>query len=136
MLKFKVGDTVKMARVDPELAVVDMNYLGGIGKVKHINEDKTYQYEVDFGDRVQDFQEWQLEKVGEDKSVKPTPVLYVVTYDMEGHDPVKTFTSKKEMNAWLKEAHENRSVVWSSIKVFEVKKEYQVGTTFSLKKVA
>lgn len=78
-------------------------------------------------DAIRDF------KIVTGKKEKVLPVLYVVTYDIEDRDPVQTFTSKKDMNEWLKEARKNSRIKFDLIKVYEVKKAYEIKVNFSLK---
>lgn len=69
------------------------------------------------------------------KKEKPQPVQFVAIWDERSGDPAKTFTSKKELDEWLKEAYESERIIKSSIRVFSVKEEHQVKVNFSLKKV-
>ena len=70
-------------------------------------------------------------KVGKPKKTKPAK--FVVIYDETDGDPAETFKSRTELNKWLKEAKDDENIVWNSIKVFEVKKEMEVLTSFRLK---
>lgn len=60
------------------------------------------------------------------RPAKEKPVQYVVFYDENDHDPMKTFTERQALVAWLKEAREDEDIDFGSIRVFEVKKELKV----------
>lgn len=69
------------------------------------------------------------------KPEKPEPVMYVAVYSemVKGEsyiDAHESFTSKKNLMAWLK-IDKN----CTSLKVFEVKGEFKTSTTVKLKKV-
>ncbi len=65
------------------------------------------------------------------------PVKFIVIYEESGDDPHKTFTSRKELMEWIKEAKEDEDIDFDTIQVYPAGKELRVEfkTTFSLKEV-
>lgn len=142
-MKYKVGNRVKAIGGRPK---------GHCGIIRKINGN---EYTVEFdnwhnghsgttnGLNIKNSSGWCLleEEIKllhkGSKAIKAKPTLYVVIYDEVNKDPAETFSSKAELNKWLKEAKENRDIVWNSIKVYEVKKEFTVKamTSFRLNKV-
>ena len=70
-------------------------------------------------------------KVGKEK-----PVRFVVFYDEIDRDPAEKFTSRKELVAWIKEAKENKDIIFDSIEVYPVgeRLEVEIKTNVSLKR--
>jgi len=66
---------------------------------------------------------------------KTEKVMFIVTYDRVDRDPTETFSSKKELDEWLKQTKENKNIIYDSIKVYEVGKQYNVKVTYALKEV-
>lgn len=75
-------------------------------------------YKVITLDEFKEVQGIGKRKVGRPR--KERSIKYVVTYDENDVDPVKHFTDRKEMIAWLKEAKEDESIDWDSIRIFDV----------------
>ena len=63
---------------------------------------------------------------------KPKQVKYYVIYDKTCGDPCKAFYTRKELNEWLKEALEDREIIWDSIKILSDFKEQVVTVKFKL----
>lgn len=118
---FKIGDRVK-AMVDNHMGEVKK---GTILTVTYV-ADNFFAGDSKFGGLA--MCDYCLVK-----DFKESPVQYIAIYDLVDRDPTKTFTSKKELNKWLKEAKNDKDVIFDSIKIFEVKKQYSVQTTFRLK---
>jgi len=131
MAKFKVRDRVKVIKRD---SWNDDKYVGKTGEIINAEGSGIYPYFVEFnnGDKEY-FADDEVELVSRSRGRPPKPVKYIAFYDEEDRDPAKKFTSRKELNEWLKEAEGNRDIIFSSIKVYEVKKEYEVLTSFKLK---
>jgi len=66
---------------------------------------------------------------------KTEKVMFIVTYDRVDRDPTETFSSKKELDEWLKQTKENKNIIYDSIKVYEVGKQYNVKVTYALREV-
>ena len=133
-MKFKVGDICKITRKTGCFAV---NINTPYAKIREVDPDGYYYYDtLDKNFNYVDSCSGCLDDGSMEvyKGDKVLPVQFIVIYDLVDRDPAKTFTSRKELNKWLKEAKEDRDVIFSSIKVFEVKREYEVKTSFSLKK--
>ena len=128
-MKFKVGDKV---------VFTENSGIGKVGVTAEVYDLGTNDMHIYVKDSSDGSGSWAVEpswiRLVDSKKEKVLPVQYIVIYDFVDRDPAKTFTSRKELNKWLKEAKEDRDVIFSSIKVFEVKREYEVKTSFSLKK--
>ena len=66
----------------------------------------------------------------------PRPVQFIAFYDETDGDPAKKFTSKKELNEWLKEAQKDGNIIFDSIEVFPVGKPMKIEMSFKLKGVS
>jgi ribosomal protein L21E len=128
--KFKVGDKVRI--IECSFTNSDIHE-GKTGTIVHIF--KSGAYEVDYGIEGDNCVANRVELIKNGKKVKELPVQFVVTFDENGRDPVAVFTSKKEMKKWLTKAKDNSEIVFGSIRIFEVKKEYAVKMNFTLKKL-
>lgn len=125
-----MGDTVRIVKILGTNSSRYDKYLGKTTTITNIDgEDAEYPYRVDCDGGEG---RWKHDEFV--KACKEGPTLYVVTYDIEDHDPVEKFSSKKELDTWLKLAKTNNEIVFESIKVYEVKREYEVKMSFSLKK--
>lgn len=129
-MKFKAGDRVKVKDTSSP-------WKGETGVVFDDNYGKEFPYEVRFAENGdwQLFGEGDLEKTGRGRPTKEKPVKYIAIYDENDVDPVKKFTSKKELTEWIKEAQDDEDIDFDSIEVFEVNKELEieVKTRVSLK---
>ncbi len=128
-MKFKVGDKV----IGTKGAY--SGQCGIKGTIVGITGDNIpYKVQYDNGVRTYEGKE-DIKLIKKGRITKAKPVKFVAIYDENNEDPAKTFTSKKELNTWLTEVRDNDDIVWNSIKVFEVKKEYEVETGFRLKAI-
>jgi len=134
MAKFKVGDRVKIIK-NINGGTKDNKYIGKVGIIvkKARHDVQPYDIRLQNGDLLEAWAEDEFKLMTKGRPFKLKPVKYIAFYDEEDKDPTKKFTSKKELNEWLKEAQKDEDIVFSSIKVYEIKKEYEVLTSFSLK---
>jgi len=140
MAKFKVGDKVKV--VGNEAGDDYNRYLGKTGVIVEA-DDGMYPYMVEFdkeGGKYHDSkdvfgeQELALAKPGRPSKLKP--IQFIAFYDETDGDPAKKFTSKKELNEWLKEAQKDENIIFDSIEVFPVGKPMKIEMSFKLKGVS
>lgn len=126
-MKFKVGDKVKNKKTGaidfvksaPGMKIYDMKGF--------LDSDKGFLLKG-YGWGYQ--KSWKL--VGRGRNEKVLPIKYVVFYEENDGDPMKTFSTNKELKGWLSEAKDDEDIDFSSIRVFEVKKELKVKTSFRL----
>jgi hypothetical protein len=128
-MKYKVGDKVKVVKIDED----NSWYEKYIGKTATITNISSERYTLDLPDKYGNYisENWlekEVEFVG-----KALPIKFVVVYDENDVDPAKLFASRTELDEWLKEARDNENIVWASLRIFEVNKEMEVKTTFTLK---
>jgi len=131
MDKFKVGDRVKC--IDSEVG-----YSGQGWKKGFIFTITSIRYGVAFGginDAGVFFSHIELVKKGKPIKEVKTKTIFIAIFDEDDIDTHTTFTNKKELIKWLKEVKENEDINFSSIKVYEIKKEFEVITNFKLKKI-
>lgn len=133
-MEIKVGNVYKVK--DPLACGAFHTYNGDSIKITDIDIDGGLTYDILRGGKVVTNCSYCLNEknlIPTNQKGKVLSTLYVVTYDIEDRDPVATFTSKKEMDVWLKEARTNTRRKFDSIKVYEAKKQYEVKTSFTLK---
>lgn len=124
-MKFKQGDKIKILR-----SLHGHEYpIGSIRTIDRIDSDGYIFTSGPYFVKADEI------KLVNGKKEKILPTQFVVTYDEVSRDPYKTFTSKKEMNGWLKEAKSNTSIKFETIRVYEVKRTWEVKTSFTLKRV-
>ena len=129
-MKYKVGDRVKVIKVDDGPGSWYAKYIGKTATITKVNVD-AYVLDLPNKEGNQTSEGWFNEELS--FAGKPLPIKFVVAYDEHDFDPAKLFTSRKELDDWLREARDNENIVWASLRVFEVKKEMEVKTTFTLK---
>jgi hypothetical protein len=136
--KFKIGDKVKAT----DRAVGKVGFLGEV--VKADGDSLGIEYEKfvgghNCGGKGRSGHCWNeragnLEKIdGRGRPAKPKPIMFIVTYDLTCGDPAELFTSKADLVKWLKEARDNKDVIFSSIRAFPVSGELEVKLRVSLK---
>jgi hypothetical protein len=64
---------------------------------------------------------------------KGMKVMFIVIYDRVDRDPTEKFYSRKELDEWLELARNDKDVVYDSIEIYEVGKQYNVKVTYKLK---
>ena len=99
--------------------------------------DNRFDYEYSWlllskGDNFDDSHNSVEDLVLNGKKGKPEMVKFVVLYDNYDEDPAVKFYNRSDMNKWFIKAIDDRQIKFSSIEVFEVKKEQKVRTSFRL----
>lgn len=131
MNKFKVGDRIRNIETGRIDVVKLLPGMEEYDRCRYIGSESGM---VTDGSLWTHQEDWELiSKRG--RPTKEKEVMFIATYDVNDVDPHKTFTSRKELTDWLREAKEDTSIRFSSIKVYEVKKELEVITSFKLKYV-
>ena len=126
MAKFKVGDRVKI-RVDCSGCITDEVYTLMRGYVSGGNKYKL----VARGGKIEGngcgcHCQHNWIKFSRGRPRKEKQVKYIAIYEENNVDPVKKFTSRKELIDWIKEAKEDEDIDFDSIEVFEVNKRLEV----------
>ena len=117
-MSFKIGDRVKtnfgtgkiIAGAKDEMPGVEHdNNMGGHncrgkGKDRHC----FWVYRKD------------IKKISRGRPKKEKQVKYVAIYDENDVDPIKKFTSRKELIDWIKEAQDDEKIDFDSIEVYPV----------------
>ena len=114
-MKFKKGEKVKVIKC----VVGNSNHEGEIGVITRRGcSSKDCHYHV----KVKGYGECCAKQVRgtRGRPKKEKPVKYIAIYDENDADPVKEFTSKKELKVWLLEAQENEDIDFDSIKAYPV----------------
>ena len=131
MAKFKFGDRVKVNN--------RYSFKNDIGVVSDVLSDDAYEVKVpgchdpSFG---WFYEEKDLISLKGGRPKKEKPVQFIAFYDETDGDPAKKFTSKKELNEWLKEAQKDGNIIFDSIEVFPVGKPMKIEMSFKLKGVS
>lgn len=102
------------------------NHENAVGKIGFYSDGSVFERLGREGEYYGRFDDRELELVNKGRPV------YVVFYEVNEIDPMKTFSTDKELKEWLAEAKDNKDIDFSSIRVFEVKKELKVKTSFKL----
>jgi hypothetical protein len=63
---------------------------------------------------------------------KTLKVAYIATWDNTSRDPYKVFCSRVDLVEWLVKMHEDRTIIWSTIKIYRVSKTLSVKTEIGL----
>jgi len=140
MAKFKVGDRVEILGDKAHAG----HWFSPGSKGTILKRSGTYSYEVQpegFTSRLKS----RFVSAGDLKLIdkrgrlsKPKLVKYIAKYEEEGRDPYKEFTSKKELNEWLRVQQltldgANENIIFDSIVVYPVGKPMKVEQSFRLK---
>lgn len=130
MSEFKVGDKVR---------VIEKNYcnpieIGHVGTINEINPE-NYPYIIQLDNNDVSLKEDWCELVGKGRPARVLPIKYAVFYKENDVNPMATFTAEKELKSWLTNAKDNEEIDFSSIRVFEVKRELRVEAKTSFKLV-
>lgn len=126
--KFKNGNKVIVTGIVRKHDV-GVRYLGQIGEINGKAQERGYDHMILFKDGWNGmFSEKELTRVLKTPSPK-----YMLFYELNGVDPIATFTSKEFLMDWLKLARNNHEISFDSIRVFEVVKEHQIETEIVLK---
>ena len=142
-MKFKIGDRVRIIkrkagnRTGGEKWHNPNGDVGSCGVITAIDSDKkTYCVENGikyFGFFDHEEIELYKGKRGRAATVKTETIKYVVSYEVSDHDHIQHFTDVKALHEWLKKAIGFGDVKSTAFRVFEVKKEFKVLTSFRLK---
>ncbi len=136
-MKYKVGDKIKVKK--SHHGECDNNCAVSISDMIAIDMVTISRVGSNYYEIKEDSHRWSdcmlARKVGKGRPKKEKPVKFIVIYDEIDGDPTKTFTSRKELMKWVKEAREDKDVVFGSIKIYPVGKEMkvEVKTNFRLK---
>jgi len=133
MAKFKAGDRVRIKSND--VHPLSPHYKKGdtaiyLGADRFEMSDGNFQW-VTREDRKEEI----FNRIKRGRPSKSKPVKFIAKYIEDGGDPYKEFTSKKALNEWLKGVQEDNheDIEFNSIKIYEIKKEFGVETSFRLK---
>ncbi len=136
-MKYKVGDICRV-RDGRKNSCGNFNDRGRVAAFIKITQSESPGYDYEILDKHQKrigicncFEDGDLLL----KPVKVVPIQYVVVYDEEDGDPAETFTSEKELIAWLKEAMSDSNIVWDSIEVYPTTGKLKLETTFKLREI-
>lgn len=126
--KFKVGQKVRTdGGFGHDPAIGTIVSISGSGDLYQVKVPKSCHPSI----KLWNYFTKELE-LARGRPPKPKPIKFIATYDEVDKDPYKTFTSKKELNEWLEEAKKDEEIEFGSIKVYEIKKEFGVETSFKL----
>lgn len=123
-MAFKIGDRVKTEYGTGKIIADPVSDSPGVEHDENIKGHSCqgkgkggYCYWISKGD---------IKKISRGRSRKGKQVKFIAIYDETDRDPYKTFISRKELVDWIKEAQEDKDVVFDSIRVFGVDREIEI----------
>ena len=126
VVEFKKGDKVRRESTGQTVTVKGVSGMAEYDRMSFSGAKEGFTMEGGGWDLQKD---WT--KVG--RSAKPLLTQFVAIYEEKGcGDPVKKFTSKKELVKWIRKAQTDEEILFDSIEVYPVGKELKVKTDFRL----